>query len=147
MTKSVSIITLNVLICLATISCSNNQIVDNKEAKLLSDNTPDTKKQFEVLKKKFLQTKVSVLNFKVRHANFDDTKLTEGIDAKFKYTYLIWIYTGYYDSETVLHPFYIFPQTPKGKVMQDGLHKGLQLHSRVTKDKPIELIEMPNKSQ
>jgi len=46
MTKLISIITLNVLIFLATISCSNNQIVDNKEAEFLNDNTPDTKKQF-----------------------------------------------------------------------------------------------------
>jgi hypothetical protein len=138
MTKLIPTVILHTLICSVAVSCSTKNVVDSEASTLLNDNRPDTKEEFEAFKEKCMNIKVGTLRNVIRHSNFNDDLVAKEVDSKFRYTYLIWIYTGYYDSETVIHPYYVYPQTAKGKVMHNGLQKGLDLHSKTTENKPIE---------
>jgi hypothetical protein len=106
------------------------QIDTAREDGFLTDNIPDTKKDFLKYKRKCLRIKKGfggLGGYPIDNKILLNTSFSGEVDEKYEYTYLIWIYTGFYDAEQMCFPWYIYPQTPKGEVMSKGCLRGINL--------------------
>ena len=124
---------MKILIVLVTMllcdSCAFDKAVSSSD-KLLVDNTPDTKSDFLKYRRKCLRIKKGFMGHSIDNTTLLTTSFEGEVDDKFKYTYLIWVYTGFYDTQQMEFPYYIYPNTPKGRVMNKGCLRGVNLKTK-----------------
>ena len=98
-----------------------------RESSYFRNDLPETKAEFIKHKKKCLRIKEGFMGSTIDNTVLLNTSFEGEVSDIYEYTYLIWVYTGFYDSELVHHPWYLYPMTPKGEIMRKGLLRGITL--------------------
>ena len=89
-----------------------------RKAAYFDDDLPESRTEFLKHKAECLRIKKGFGGSPIDNSILLNTSFEGEVPEKYKFTYLIWVYTGFYDSELVHHPWYLYPNTSKGRVMR-----------------------------